>query len=140
MDKIIIVLQDKQTIEKLAADPEVQIRIKDSIIDGIGKRSAKLLNITNDIVNSAKREIKTEFFGSNWNNVFTDEYKKLIKEQAKSELNHLVSEELKECSKEINNAIRFWKSEVLKKLEEYDIEKDIREVAEKVIIERLKKV
>ena len=139
MDKIIIVLQDKQTIEKLAADPEVQIRIKDSIIDGIGKRSAKLLNITNDIVNSAKREIKTEFFGSNYGNVFTDEYKKLINEQAKSALNHLVSEELKECSKEINNAIRSWKSEILKKLEEYDIEKDIREVAEKVITEKLKK-
>ena len=139
MDKIIIVLQDKQTIEKLAADPEIQIRIKDSIIDGIGKRSAKLLNITNDIVNSAKREIRTEFFGSNWNNVFTDEYKKLIKEQAKSALNHLVSEELKECSKEINNAIRLWKNEILKKLEGYDIEKDIREVAEKVIIEKLKK-
>ncbi len=139
MDKIIIVLQDKQTIEKLAADPEVQIRIKDSIIDGIGKRSAKLLNITNDIVNSAKREIKTEFFGSSWGNVFTIEYKKLIKEQAKSELNHLVSEELKECSKEINNAIRSWRSEILKKLEEYDIEKDICEVAEKVIIEKLKK-
>lgn len=138
MDKITILLQDKQTIEKLAADPDVQIRIKDAVLDGIAKRGMKLSGITSGIISAAQREIRQEFFGDTWRDILKDEYKTVIREQAKASLNHLVNEELAKCSKEINESIRFWKAEVLKKLKEYDIEKDIREVAEEVIRKKFK--
>lgn len=36
-----IMLNDKSSIEELAKDPEVQVRIKTAIVDEIGKRAAK---------------------------------------------------------------------------------------------------
>lgn len=36
-----MMLNDKSSIEELAKDPEIQIRIKDAIVDEIGKRAAK---------------------------------------------------------------------------------------------------
>lgn len=138
MDKITILLQNKQTIEKLAADPDVQIRIKDAVLDGIAKRGMKLSGITSNIISAAQKEIRNEFFGDTWGNILKDEYKTVIREQVKASLNHLVNEELAKCSKEISESIRSWKAEVLKKLKEYDIEKDIREVAEEVIRKKFK--
>ena len=52
MDKISLILQDKKTIEELAKDPEVQIRIKDAIVDALGKRSLKLMNANAEINNA----------------------------------------------------------------------------------------
>ena len=138
MDKITILLQDKQTIEKLAADPEVNIRIKDSILDGIGKRAVKFNNITSALISAAKKEIRQEFFGNTWQDILKDEYKQVIRNKAKAEFNHIFNKEFVKCSEEINKSIRAWKSEVLKKLKEYDIEKDIREVTEMVIRDKFK--
>ena len=50
MDKITIILQDKETIKELAKDPDVQIKIKDAVIDGIGKRASKIANLSDDII------------------------------------------------------------------------------------------
>lgn len=36
-----MMLNDKSSIEELAKDPEIQIRIKNAIVDEIGKRAAK---------------------------------------------------------------------------------------------------
>lgn len=138
MDKITFLLQDRQTIEKLAADPEVNIRIKDAILDGIGRRAVKFNNITSTLISAAQKEIKQEFFGDTWRDNLKDEYKNIIRNRAKEEFNRLVNEELGKCSIELNKAIKSWKSEVLKKLKEYDIEKDIREVAELVIRNKFK--
>lgn len=41
MGKIILVLQDKETIKELAKDENVQIKIKDAIVDSIAKRVAQ---------------------------------------------------------------------------------------------------
>ena len=138
MDKITILLQDKQTIEKLAADPQVQIRIKDAVLDGIGRRAMKLSNLTSDMVRAAQKEIRKEFFIDSWKDILKDEYKDVIKRQARTEMQVLVNEEINECRKEIRESIRSWKLDVLKKLKEYDIEKDIREVAEEVIRKKFK--
>ena len=48
MDKITILLQDITTISELAKDPEVQIKIKDAIIDGVKRRSLKSMQIIED--------------------------------------------------------------------------------------------
>lgn len=138
MDKITILLQDKQTIEKLAADPDVQLRIRDAILDGIGRRSMKLSGVASGIVSAAEREIRKEFFGDTWRDVLKDEYKDVIKRQVRKETHILVNEEIEECRIEISKTIRSWKLDVLKKLKEYDFEKDIREVAEAVIKEKFK--
>ena len=140
MDRITILLQDKATIEKLAADPEVKIRIKDAVLDGVGKRALKLANITNDITKAAQREIYNEFFVDGPTHILKAEYKNLIKKRARTEMNMFLEEEIKECEKELREAIRSWKLEVLEKLNEYDIEKDIREVAAEVIREKFKAV
>lgn len=138
MDKITILLQDKQTIENLAADPEVQIRIKDAILDGIGKRAAKISNVTNAIISASKKEIQREFFNETYRFELKEEWKRAIKEQARTAFNELVNEELQKGSNEIKENVRVWKADVLKKLKEYNIEKDIRDVAELVIRDKFK--
>lgn len=83
-------------------------------------------------------KIRKEFFIGNWKDILKDEYKDIIKRQVRTEMQMLVNEEINECRKEIRESIRSWKLDVLKKLDEYDIEKDIREVAEEVIRKKFK--
>lgn len=73
MDKITILLQDKQTIEKLAADPDVQIRIKDAILDGLAKRYVKTSNVVKDLLDNARAEMRKELFTGIYNNILKDE-------------------------------------------------------------------
>lgn len=74
MDKITIILQDKETIKELAKDPDVQIKIKDAVIDGIGKRASKIANLSDDIIHKLEEDIRnyfTEFDNSMWKNVMS---------------------------------------------------------------------
>ena len=104
MDKITIILQDKETIKELAKDPDVQIKIKDAVIDGIGKRASKIANLSDDIIHKLEEDIRnyfTEIDNSMWKkrNVLKPEFKELIRKEANNAFNLSVSKELLDITK-----------------------------------------
>ena len=137
MDKITIVLQDKKTIEELAKDPEVQIKVKDAVIDAIGKRALKISNLQDEIIEKRRKELWDFFFDKSWyGRNLKEEFRTEIRNQAKAEFNDLIRNELQEMKKWIKSAIKEKKEAMSKEVESYDIEGIIREGAEKVIKEK----
>ena len=58
MNRINIFLNDKEIIEQIAKDPEVQIKIKNAILEGAIKRVAKLKEgISEQIAKTLKDEM-----------------------------------------------------------------------------------
>lgn len=140
MDKITIVLQDKQTIEKLAADPNVQLRIKDAIIDGIGRRGLKLENVTKDILDAAESYLRYKFLNKGgWNGVLKEEFKKIVDDQCREAFRELVKEEILTFEEELSTAINGWKERIKEDLNNYDLGKTIRVVVEEVVREKFSK-
>lgn len=135
MDKITIVLQDKTTIEELAKSPEVQIRIKDAIIDKIGRRALKIANVTNEMIRAAKSEVRDQFLKRCLFSTpeLKDEWKKAIRAQARSEFHDMVNKDLEEMRIVFKHELNERKKSILKEIENTDIESIIREVAWKVI-------
>ena len=139
MDKITIVLQDKKTIGELAKDPEVQIKVKDAVIDAIGKRALKISNLQDEIIEKRRKELWDFFFDKGWyGRNLKEEFRTEIRNQAKAEFNDLIRNELQEMKEWIKSAINEKKEAMAKEVESYDIEEIIREVAEKVIKEKFR--
>lgn len=151
MDKISILLQDKHTIEELAKDPEVQIRIKDAIVEGIGRRAAKLINSSyaikeavsqssDAIKDSIEKELLTK---DGWRKTLKDNYADIIRKQVDLEVRHIVSDEvashLKTIQDDIAKRIEAYKQRVTSLLDGYDLEKVITEQATLEIRRRLDK-
>lgn len=135
MDKITIVLQDKTTIENIAKDPEVQIKIKDAILDRIGRRALKIANVTNEILRAAKSEIRDQFLkGSSFYTLeLKDDWKIAIRTQARTEFQEMVNKELENIRIEFRHELHERKKAILKEIEDIDTESILREVAWKVI-------
>lgn len=144
MDKITIILQDKETIKELAKDPDVQIKIKDAVIDGIGKRASKIANLSDDIIHKLEEDIRnyfTESDNSMWKNrnVLKPEFKELIRKEANNAFNLSVSKELLDMHKIINNRIDEIKTIIMDRITNgLNLEKIVSDAAEKVIKEKLK--
>lgn len=144
MDKITIILQDKETIKELAKDPDVQIKIKDAVIDGIGKRASKIANLSDDIIHKLEKDIRnyfTEFDNSMWKkrNVLKPEFKELIRKEANNAFNLSVSKELLDMHKIINNRLDEIKTIIMDRITNgLNLEKIVSDAAEKVIKEKLK--
>ena len=144
MDKITIILQDKETIKELAKDPDVQIKIKDAVIDGIGKCASKIANLSDDIIHKLEDDIRnyfTETDNSMWNrrNVLKPEFKELIHEEANNAFNLSVSKELLDMHKIINERLNEIKLIIMNRITNgLNLEKIVSDAAEKVIREKLK--
>lgn len=144
MDKITIILQDKETIKELAKDPDVQIKIKDAVIDGIGKRASKIANLSDDIIHKLEEDIRnyfTEIDNSMWKkrNVLKPEFKELIRKEANNAFNLSVSKELLDMHKIINNRLDEIKTIIMDRItNDLNLEKIVSDAAEKVIKEKLK--
>lgn len=144
MDKITIILQDKETIKELAKDPDVQIKIKDAVIDGIGKRASKIANLSDDIIHKLEEDIRnyfTEIDNSMWKkrNVLKPEFKELIRKEANNAFNLSVSKELLDMHKIINNRLDDIKTIIMDRITNgLNLEKIVSDAAEKVIKEKLK--
>ena len=144
MDKITIILQDKETIKELAKDPDVQIKIKDAVLDGIGKRASKIANLSDDIIHKLEEDIRnyfTETDNSMWNrrNVLKPEFKELIHKEANNAFNLSVSKELLDMHKIINNRLDEIKTIIMDRITNgINLEKIVSDAAEKVIKEKLK--
>lgn len=144
MDKITIILQDKETIKELAKDPDVQIKIKDAVIDGIGKRATKIANLSDDIIHKLEEDIRnyfTESEKSTWgfNKVLKPEFKELIHKEANNAFSLSVSEELLDMHKIINERLDEIKLIIMDRITNgLNLEKIVSDAAEKVIREKLK--
>ena len=144
MDKITIILQDKETIKELAKDPDVQIKIKDAVLDGIGKRASKIANLSDDIIHKLEEDIRnyfTETDNSMWKNrnVLKPEFKELIRKEANNAFNLSVSKELLDMHKIINNRLDEIKTIIMDRITNgINLEKIVSDAAEKVIKEKLK--
>lgn len=90
MDKITILLQDITTISELAKDPEVQIKIKDAIIDGVKRRSLKSMNIIEDKLH---RELYDELFEKTWQRGLKQQYKKDLQKVAEETVKNVIRED-----------------------------------------------
>lgn len=144
MDKITIILQDTETIKELAKDPDVQIKIKDAVLDGIGKRASKIANLSDDIIHKLEEDIRnyfTETDNSMWNrrNVLKPEFKELIHKEANNAFNLNVSKELLDMHKIINERLDEMKLIIMDRITNgLNLEKIVSDAAEKVIREKLK--
>jgi len=144
MDKITIILQDKETIKELAKDPDVQIKIKDAVLDGIGKRASKIANLSDDIIHKLEEDIRDYFTETDNSrrerrNVLKPEFKELIRKEANNAFNLSVSKELLDMHKIINNRLDDIKATIMDMINNgLNIEQIVSDAAEKVIREKLK--
>lgn len=155
MDRISIILQDKTTIEELAKDPEVQIRIKDAIVDALGKRSLKLMNANAEISNAVStvstaisREVEDMFFTNGARSkTLRSTYKDLIRMEAAAEFNNLVEQEVNAQLDGIRTRIQrvcdsgaeLWERKVREKIANFDFDKAINEAVQAEVARRLGK-
>lgn len=136
MNKFTLLLQDKDIIAEIAKDPEVQIKIKDAIIDGAIRRTAKLTNgISDQIADTIKKEM-VDFSG--WRNKLKPEYVELIKSETKNFISNFVDSEAKLLNEEVKNKFEQYRMFIIGKLEELDIDKVIREEIRKAVNEKFK--
>ena len=140
-NKLTIVLNDKDTLMELAKDPEMQIRVKDAVIDAIGKRALKIANIADTIIADAKKELKDEFFAKDsWGRAsgLKPELAQYVRSEARIEFNNMIADELSKLRNEIKQYFTIRKLEIKDKMENINIESIIREVAEDVIRNKFK--
>lgn len=155
MDRISIILQDKTTIEELAKDPEVQIKIKDAIVDALGKRSLKLMNANAEISNAIStistaisREVEDMFCERGaWSKTLRSTYKDLIRREASEEFNKLVEQEVNAQLDGLRTRIRricdsgaeLWEKQVNEKIANFDFDKAINDAVQAEVARRLGK-
>ena len=144
-NRITILLQDEKLLEEILKDPDVLLKLKNSVIDRLGKRAVKIANVDTQILNSAKNEIETHFFNdvSGSRSFYKqlelkDKFKMQFRDIANKELQAVILDELAALRTEYRYFLEERKKEIMKKISEIDIESIIREVAEKVIKEKFK--
>ena len=149
-NKLSLILNDPELIAEIAKDPEVQIRIKDAIIDGIGKRAVKLLNanaeiasVTSSIGQAISKQIKEQITnGESWRPTLKTEYKKIIEETLKDYVKtaalEISKEYYKKKKKRALESINAWKSQMELELERNNIESIIRDQVNKYMNAKFK--
>ncbi len=136
MNKLDLFLNNKEMIAEIAKDPEVQIKIKDAILDGAIKRVAKLKEgISSQIAEELKRELCKP---SQWSLMLKDEVKETIKRNAQHAVESLVMSEVKELGAIVQKETNYYKGLIMAKLEDVDIDKIIREEVRKAVNEKFK--
>lgn len=133
MNKFTLMLQDREVIKELARDPEIQVKIKNSIVDEVKRRSAKGIDaITNDL----SKALKEEFF-DRLGYFQTPKLKPAIKKLLERSIEEIVSEavldEKMKIDKLVKDALTEYSAAIRAKLAEIDIDKVIREEAAKII-------
>lgn len=136
MNKLTLFLNDKEIISEIAKDPEVQIKIKDAIIDGAIRRCAKTENtIAHQISEVLRKEV---FDNSMWGNNLNDKYKEIVREEAKEAVESFVRSEMRMLIDEANKQLNYCKALVIAKLENSDINNVIHSEIIKAVNEKFK--
>lgn len=134
MDKITILLQDITTISELAKDPEVQIKIKDAIIDGVKRRSLKSMQIIEDKLH---RELYDEHFDKTWQRGLKQQYKKDLQKVAEDTVKNVIREDSDWWADFIRQEIDDFKESVKLKIASIDLDEIIRKEVRSIIDAKL---
>ena len=143
-----IMLNKDEEIKRLAADPAIELRIKNAIIDGVGKRVAKCLGeegmerITRECRKELHEELERQSFikRDSWMRSLeiSNELRNAIRQEAQS----LLSMAIQNCVNETWNSmgrstIEMMVASRIQELEKMDCKKVIADAAERVIRNRL---
>jgi hypothetical protein len=141
-NKIILALQDKETILEVAKDPEVQIKIKDAIIDGVAKRVAKGAFDNDCNVSKQLREdvLKAMFEKTFLRSSFTKDYKEIFDAAVSELIEKSVQENIQGIQDKINKHINMFQTHAEEFLANYDFEHRVNEQIEKKLGEVVKKL
>ena len=122
MDKLTIVLSDKTTVAELAKDPDVSIKIKDAILDGVMRR---LTPITNAVAHSVINDVLVKNGWGNPTDKLTEKWEKVLRfkvaEVVSDKVDSIVKEEVQKEKMEALNRIKF----------ELNIEKLVEQIVSK---------
>jgi hypothetical protein len=136
-NKLTILLNDRELLSEILKDKDVRIRVKDALIDGIGRRALKIMNIDDDFRGGIKKMVReTVFMSSAWRSQFSNEFKNIIspmiqsgleqyvKETLQTHIDNIVSSELEDIYKEVKKYNQGITRQII---ETYDIEKMIKQ-------------
>lgn len=133
MNKFTLLLQDKEVIKELACDPEIQIKIKNSIVDEVKRRASKGIDsISEDFTIALKEELfeKTGYYS-------TPRLKPAIKKLLEKNIEDIVTESVLdkklEIARTISESMDEYKAAIRLHLSEIDINQILREEAAKII-------
>ena len=134
-NKLTILLNDKEFLTEIAKDPEVQLKIKDAIVDAAIKRSTKISNnLTESIGNRIGEYVKSSLLDpSGWSSKLKPEVVEMIKKESVRVVSDVVSKEVQELLAEVQRKLNYYKGLVIAKLEEVDVDKIIREEVRKAV-------
>ena len=108
MDKLTIVLSEKTTVAELAKDPDVSIKIKDAIIDGVMRR---LEPVANAIANSVINEVLVKNSWGGTTDKLTEKWEKVVRfkvaEVVSNKLDSIVREEVRKAKKEVLDCLKY---------------------------------
>lgn len=136
MNKLTLLLNDKEVIAEIAKDPEVQIKIKDAILDGALKRCTK---IENGIVCLVSEQLKKEVFdNSRWCERLNKKYQTMVKDETEAAVRSFIRSEMNMLQDEVRKCINYNKALIMSKLESVDMDKIIREEVRKAVDEKFK--
>jgi hypothetical protein len=130
-------LNDRELLSEILKDKDVRIRVKDALIDGIGRRALKIMNIDDDFRGGIKKMVReTDYMSSAWRSQFSNEFKNIIspmiqsgleqyvKETLQTHIDNIVSSELEDIYKEVKKYNQGITRQII---ETYDIEKMIKQ-------------
>ena len=127
-NRITILLQDEKLLEEILKDPDVLLKLKNSVIDRLGKNEIET-HFFNDVSGSRSFYKQLEL---------KDKFKMQFRDIANKELQAVILDELAALRTEYRYFLEERKKEIMKKISEIDIKSIIREVAEEVIKEKFK--
>lgn len=108
MDKLTIVLSDKTTVSELAKDPDVSIKIKDAILDGVMRR---LNPIANAIAHSVLDEVLVKNNWGSYSEKLNEKWQKVLRfkvaEVVSTELESIVRDEVQKAKMEALNRLKY---------------------------------
>ena len=127
-----IMLNKDEEIKELAKDPEVQVKIKAAIIDGVGARAAKAIQkeLAPDIYRTVRETVYSSGFG------LKDSVKKDIEKHVEKAVDHAITTKLVDImEKEFSSVVRKKADEYVKGIDRMDltsiVEKKVKEIIER---------
>lgn len=143
-----IMLNKDEEIKRLAADPAIELRIKNAIIDGVGKRVAKALGdegmerITRECRKALHEELERQGFIKRGSWMRSMEISNDLRDAIRQEAKSLLSMAIQNCVNETFNSmgrttVEMMVASRIQELEKMDCNKAIADAADRVIRSRL---
>lgn len=135
-NKLTVLLGNKELLAELIKDEEVQVRIKDAVIDSLTKRFLQ----KSYVIDAVSEKVMKEIFIPNgfYDKKIDDKYKEQIEDIAKTIINDEVYAQTQSLIDRVNSEIKYIKCDTLKKLDKIDVEAIIRDEVRKTVNDHFK--